>query len=338
MEKKGSKKNKKCYKCKGKPQLFYKHELFICGKCYNNLALKKYKSFLRSKMDVYGIGSKIIAIFDGSLNSLMSCYLLSKKKENIKNPLKMQKTKETNKIIYIDFSSLENLYSFKKENYLQKVEDFFKVLNVDNEILKIEDFYNLENLKKNLDRIKSLGGYKEDYLKIIEDNIISKIILKEKPTHIIFPENSSQLATRSLKLLCKGRRSDIIKHCSPIYKKNKTTFGRPISDKSSKEVYFFNYYNKIIFFAFEKFSWLSNFFSKRDIRQPGGGSMNVLLADFVNELQNEHHCTSSTILKTIGRLKKNEIVNEEFCKCCGEKCFYFKKSDYCKGCYVIFEE
>ena len=337
MEKKViNKKKKKCYKCKGKPQLYYKHELCICGKCYNELALKKYKSFLRSKMDVYGMGSKIIAIYDGSLNSIMSCYLLNKKKENIKNPLKMQKTKETNKIIYIDFSSLEKLYPYKKQENLKKVQNFFKTLNIETKILKLEDFYNLQEIQENLSKINSLGGYKEDYLKILEDTIITKTIKTECPTHIILPENSEQLATRSLKLLCKGRRTEIIKKCSPVYKLEKTTLGRPLSDKTTKEVYFFTFYNKIINFAFEKFEWTDQFYSKRDLRQPGNGSMNVLLADFVKNLEMEYHSTSATILKTIGRLKRKQEGNG-FCECCGE-IGVFKESGKCKGCFVIFEE
>lgn len=44
-------------------------------------------------------------------------------------------------------------------------------------------------MKETLDSIKTIGGYKEDYLKLIEERILDEFITLTKPTHIIKPEN-----------------------------------------------------------------------------------------------------------------------------------------------------
>lgn len=44
------KKLKICYKCKGKPEYYFRNELYVCYNCFWDIMNKKFRSFLKSKM------------------------------------------------------------------------------------------------------------------------------------------------------------------------------------------------------------------------------------------------------------------------------------------------
>lgn len=43
-------KQKICYKCKQKPEYFFRNELYMCYNCFLEVMNKKFRSFLKSKM------------------------------------------------------------------------------------------------------------------------------------------------------------------------------------------------------------------------------------------------------------------------------------------------
>ena len=53
----------------------------------------------------------------------------------------------------------------------------------------------------------------------------------------------------------------MINECSSTYTINGIKIGRPISERTTREVYFYLYHRKLLDFCFDKFEWVKNFYS-----------------------------------------------------------------------------
>lgn len=237
-------------------------------------------------MDIFGENLKVFCIFDGSLNSLVCSDLFNQRNKYTKNP----KRKDTNiyKFIYVDFWAFESalmnesLHSSKAKEKRNKFLNFCKHLEIEYEIITVEEYENIEKLKNMLLTVKTLGGYKEDFVKIIEERILLKYFEFVKPTHVIYPENMEQLGSRAMKFMCKGRNQELLEGCSNLVKRPDYLIGRPIMEKLNKDIYYWIHLKKLDQFSFEKFDFLQTFMSESQKRMVGQGSLNFLLADFVD--------------------------------------------------------
>lgn len=133
--------------------------------------------------------------------------------------------------------------------------------------------------------------------------------------------------------MCKGRNHELLKGCSPFYTENEIKFGRPMIEKGNKEIYYYIHLKKLDQFSFDQFDFLEKFYSEREKKMVGEGSLNNLLSDFVTGLQTGYHGTSQTMLKTISRLKDTEELNNK-CKLCENA--ESRKGNYCNGCNEMF--
>lgn len=113
----------------------------------------------------------------------------------------------------------------------------------------------------------------------------------------------------------------MIDECSSVYKRNGITIGRPMSERTTREIYFYLYNRKLIDFSFDKFEWVKSFYSQREQKMIGEGSINKLLANFVQNLSDTYYSTSFNLLKVLPRIK-NQIGEGEKCELCQYQCRY----------------
>jgi len=63
-------------------------------------------------------------------------------------------------------------------------------------------------------------------------------------------------------------------------------------EKSNKDVFYYIHLKKLGEFSFDKFDFMERYYSEWEKNLVGQGSLNNLLADFVNGLQIEYHSTT----------------------------------------------
>ena len=116
MNKEKIEKKKICYKCKKKPEYFFRNELFTCFNCFWEVMNKKFRSFLKSKMQIQGKNLKVFSFFDGSLNSLILNSLFEEKAKHIQDPKNPLHKFVYFGILFVDFFEFEKLIAKSEED------------------------------------------------------------------------------------------------------------------------------------------------------------------------------------------------------------------------------
>ena len=89
-----------------------------------------------------------------------------------------------------------------------------------------------------------------------------------------------------MKLMCKKSSAKLIKECSAVFKYNtgkdqEIIFGRPLSERLDKEVYYYCKLKGLFGFNFDSYSWIEKFYTEKMKRLPGSGNMNKLLNELI---------------------------------------------------------
>lgn len=87
-------------------------------------------------------------------------------------------------------------------------------------------------------------------------------------------------------------------------------------EKLNKDVYFFAFLKKLFPHQIDKLDFMGQFYTERQRKMVGEGSLNILLADFVNNLQEGYKSTSQTMLRTISRLQEETFEGLPLCELC----------------------
>ena len=350
--------NKNCYKCSKKAQFNYKSGLIVCAICYNDqICMRKFRSFLRNSLDVFGKTNKLLCVYDGSINSVMLTHMFVLNTDNVENDKKRMFLQ--GEVIYVDFSNLftimeslkacdinkdlhnlaiNNPSNKRKEVFIKFMED----IKASYKILSVEDYYDLNKLAEKMNNIAVVGGYRQDYLSIVKKNVIKTYMTTNDYDKVIISDNAQQLATRSLKLMCKSRTNEISQECSEkyieIYKDKELLIGRPLAEINDREILYYTKINNLFGYVFDDMEDLNNYNLKKYSNLPGNGNMNTLLADFVRNLQGEFVSTASTILKTIKKVDDDAYkANGYRCSVCLHHCLEYADIDkkICKGCKIF---
>lgn len=67
-----------------------------------------------------------------------------------------------------------------------------------------------------------------------------------------------------MKFMCKGRNLELIKGCSAYYIEGETKIGRPMIEKSNKDVFYYIHLRKLGEFSFDKFDFMEKYYSERE--------------------------------------------------------------------------
>lgn len=295
---------KKCYRCGAKPQFNYKSGLIVCSTCFNDqICMRKFRSYLRNSLDVFGKTNSLACAFDGSVNSIMLAHLFAK---NTDHTEKMKKRMFLQgEVVYVDFSSLFECLKLKKNSGLNDaIKDlainpknantdlfikFMTHISGPYKILPIQDYHDIQQLAVEVLRISQIGGYREDYLSILRSKAIRSYMAANEYKKLILADNAQQLAVRSLKLMCKSRTNEISQECAETYTENfkghEQLIGRPLAEINDREVLYYLKINKLFDFAFDDLDGLKSENTAKLSSLPGEGNINTLLADFVRNLQ-----------------------------------------------------
>jgi len=316
--------SKNCFKCKSKAQLRYKNNLVVCAECFSfHVCLRGFRSVIRNQLEVFGKQNELVVFFDGSLNSAMLAHNV---KANVIDNEKVKKKMFFDaQFVCFDFSELAEKVLGEKAKKLILDQNAlaakcFESLQLTYEIIPCGHFESVDVLSADFARLPVTGGYREDYVRILERRFLVQYCLKNGRSKIVLPENAEQLAARALKLLCKSRHSELVSQCSVSSKISRDgqvlTFVRPLAERSSREVLFYSKINKVVDFGCGRYEWLSADHTARMQTLPGHGSINKLLMEFISDLQGEYLSTSSTILKTTEKIKEKTLdSNPELTEC-----------------------
>ena len=304
--------SKNCFKCKSKAQLRYKNNLVVCAECFSfHVCLRAFRSVIRNQLEVFGKQNDLVVFFDGSVNSAMLAHNVEA--NVIDNEKVKKKMFFTAQFICFDFSELaEQVFGEKAKKLIKNQNDLavkcFESLKLTYEIIPCSQFESIDVLVADFLRLPATGGYREDYIRILEHRFLVEYCLKNSRNKIVLPENAEQLAARALKLLCKSRHNELVPQCSISSTLTRDgqvlTFVRPLAERSTREVLFYSKMNSVVNFACDRYEWLSIDHTARMLTLPGQGSINQLLMEFITDLQGEYLSTSSTILKTTERVKE----------------------------------
>jgi hypothetical protein len=308
---------KTCFKCQAKAQLRYKSQLVVCGQCFSlQICLRGFRSVIRNQPDMFGTTNDLVVLFDGSVNSVMLAHIISL--NATENEKAKKKVFFKAKFVLIDFSELAgkifgNEVRAKVDSQNSLARKCLEHLKLDYQILPCSDFGETDSLAEKFKKLSIMGGYREDFIRILEMRFLVEHAIKAGKKKIVLPENGEQLAARSLKLLCKSRQNELVPQCSTAFILNRNcnllSLVRPLSERSSREVYFYIKFNNVVQFSCDRYEWLSNDSTPRMFTMPGQGSINSLLVEFITDLQGEYLSTFSTILKTSERLKEITIAD-----------------------------
>jgi len=237
-----------------------------------------------------------------------------------------------------------------QHEYLQRLSEKF---NIEIDHIPIESILKKRNIQQEMQRIKSLGGFFEDYVEILRQCAIKEYCDQHEVSKAILPEFSEVLSSRALNLLCKSRSVEIAQSCASSYMlKDRIFIGRPLCDFTNKELLFFGRNHKLFDLVFND----SQTFEKNIQKVIGGsnfkkyiaeGSIGMLLDQFVEEVQGEYSSTCATILRTVDKLDFGGMP--QTCFNCGHGFDGSKdlaslvepkesktNNDICSGCKIMF--
>lgn len=304
-----------CYNCKKPSQFSYRNKLTICGECFSyHVCNRGFRSSIRNNLKLSGKTNFLIHHFDFSLNSIMIAHFLNQ--NSTENQVSQKKMFFDSLVVFIDFSFFaESVFPNVNRAYFDKLNsdfiDLMKSLVLKHEIIKIEDFLDIKETTEFFLQVPISGDYRDDFIKILEKRIILQYCFKKKINKVLLNENLEQLATRSLKLLCKSRQNEIVSQCSETFSFDfdgcSVVVLRPLVERSQREIYYYTYFNKIIGKSLNMHEWFQTELNPKHISLPGKGSLNNLLSEFIFQQQSEFIATASNVQQTIEKLKESKI-------------------------------
>jgi tRNA(Ile)-lysidine synthase TilS/MesJ len=276
-----------CKKCKTQSGKFVIRNNLSCAQCFIEFMEHRFRTALRAGLDEL-IGENTLVCISGGGNSTVMTHLIYKSLANyrikklIVNPPK---------VLYVDDSvvygtPVERVNEFRE--YLTSRYEF----SVDT--VKIEDEYpDISNL---LIQRSERGSHREDLISDCIQNIILKYAQQRGYSKVLTGHSGSRIASCILADVCKGKGASISDWSLLKLHREEIQLIRPMREFLTKETE--------LYIHLESISTLPKLPLANVTTLPGLGSIDLLIEDFLLNLQDKFPSTTHTILRTVSKLSK----------------------------------
>ncbi|CAG9334515.1 unnamed protein product [Blepharisma stoltei] len=284
-----------CYKCGVKPPNYKIRSQKVCRDCFIKNTEHLFRSNLKALLSPKK-GENLLIAISGGANSMSMLHLT----DTCKNPEKTTKLMQfTPVLLYIDDSFIYHTPQSQVSEFLESVE---KRYNVHINVIKIE-----EKIPDIEEQLNLPSQAKSDMLYFVINNLITDFARENNYQKVITGESASRVSTLVMSEICKGRGVSVSSFSSPILLVDGITIARPLRELLEKEV--------AIYHSIYDVPLLTKLPMAQSLTLPWAGSMDILIQDFLGNLQSKFPSTTHTLLRTATKLIPQGNFNE-ICAIC----------------------
>lgn len=282
-----------CYKCHS-VQANYKIRLqLICKSCFISNIEHTFRCTLKTSIFPKR-GENLMICISGGASSTVMLHLT----DTCNNPLKTKKRMGfIPGILYIDDSIVYNTPREVTENYLKELESTY---NYPLYVRKIEEI-----VPDILEKLPEQGQAKSDMLYLCIHSAIVSIAKELGFSKVITAESASRVSSLVLSGICKGSGVSVNQFANPCIISDGISIGRPMRELLDKEVGIYQHLIKVPILSKLPISVQNEISST---------SIDVLVHDFLQNLQSKFPSTVHTLLRTASKLVP--VAIEEKCQIC----------------------
>lgn len=284
-----------CYKCHIKPASYKIRSQKVCNPCFVSNTEHLFRCTLKTSISPKR-GERLLVCISGGANSMAMLHLV----DTCKNPEKTTKMMQfVPSLLYIDDSYAYGTSQESTQEFLEKIVQKYQIPIF---AIKLQD--KIENLDQ---KLNLPGQAKSDLLYFMIHNLIIEFAKENGFDKVITGESASRVSTLVMSEICKGRGVSVSTFSAPTTTIEGITIARPLRELLDKEVAIYQSLNDAILLTKLPINQNSNL--------PSGGSMDILIQDFLSNLQSKFPSTTHTLLRTATKLVPQGNIME-MCSIC----------------------
>ena len=280
-----------CYKCHSSPGNYKIRLQLVCKSCFLINTEHTFRCTLKTSIFPKN-GENLLICVSGGPNSSSMLHLI----DSCNNPLKTTKMmKFLPTILYIDDSLIYKTDPEHTEKFLKDIKTRYEYPIITKTIQEI-----VPNI---LERLPESAQERSDLVYLLLHSSIISIAKEFGFTKIVTAESASRISALVLSGICKGSGVSVNQFSSPCSVENGISIGRPMRELLDKEVCLYQRLYNVSLLTKFPISYSS-----------GNGSIDVLVQDFLQNLQSKFPSTVHTLLRTAGKLVPAQTL--EKCRIC----------------------